>query len=520
MGLRPRIALTLLAILAALAGVALVLLEQGMARNLDRIDRLESRAALRRVLGAMEAQLSELNGVLASWGNWSALQQHVRAPDTRFRDEELTPPALAVARLDWLLLLDNQGQIVDLVEVPQHGGARPATEELRMRATTYRDFFARGAVRKGCGVTQAAGRLALICFSPVLDSEGVGPSHGVIVLGRWLNERIQGEVSERTGLAFEIHVMAQASTVASAGEIESPLGRGDPRVTVTAEQLDIRFPLVGVLNHPIGELRVRAPRPHAADARAAFGQVRWMVLALMLSSALVLVGLIDRVVVRPLARLRGEVATVMRQADWSGQITVSGRNEIAELAGYIDRMRSLMREHLLALRDLSRTDTLTGLPNRRALDEAAQRALANHQRLGTPVSLVLIDVDHFKRYNDHHGHPAGDKVLVALAGAMRAVLQRGTDLPARMGGEEFAVLLEGCGADQALALAKRLRAGIAALSLPHDNHPDGGQHKVTVSAGVASAMASDNWDSLYQRTDQALYQAKQQGRDQVRCAAG
>jgi diguanylate cyclase (GGDEF)-like protein len=516
MGLRPRIALTLLAILAALAGVALVLLEQGMARNLERIDRLESRAALRRVLGAMEAQLSELNGVLASWGNWSALQQHVRAPGARFREEELTPAALAVARLDWLLLLDNRGQIVDLVEVPQPSGARPATDELRQRAATYREVFARGAARKGCGVTHAASRLALICFSPVLDSEGQGPSHGVIVLGRWLNDRIVAEVVQRTGLAFETQVNTQAVAIAGGGEIESPLGRGDPSLTVTADRLDIRFPLVGVLRQPIGELRVLAPRPHAAEARAAFAQVRWMVLALMLSSALVLVGLIDRVVVRPLARLRGEVSTVMRQADWSGQITVSGRNEIAELAGYIERMRSLMREHLLALRDLSRTDTLTGLPNRRALDEAAQRALANHQRLGTPVSLVLIDVDHFKRYNDHHGHPAGDQVLVALAGAMRAALQRGSDLPARMGGEEFAVLLEGCGTDQALALAERLRAAVAELALPHGNPPDGGPAHVTVSAGVASAQAGDNWDRLYERADQALYQAKQQGRDQVR----
>jgi diguanylate cyclase (GGDEF)-like protein len=291
-------------------------------------------------------------------------------------------------------------------------------------------------------------------------------------------------------------------------------------VNIEAKQLDVRFPLVSVLNQPIGELRVLAPRPHAAEAHAALGQMRWMVLALMLSSALVLVALIDRVVVRPLARLRGEVATVMQQADWSGQITVSGGNEIAQLAGFIERMRSLMREHLLALRDLSRTDTLTGLSNRRALDEAAQRALANHQRLGTPVSLVLIDVDHFKRYNDHHGHPAGDQVLVALAGAMRAVLQRSTDLPARMGGEEFAVLLEGCGADQAMALAERLRAGIAALSMPHDNHPDGKQRNVTVCAGVTSAVNGDNWDSLYQRADQALYQAKQQGRDQVQWAAG
>jgi diguanylate cyclase (GGDEF)-like protein/PAS domain S-box-containing protein len=152
------------------------------------------------------------------------------------------------------------------------------------------------------------------------------------------------------------------------------------------------------------------------------------------------------------------------------------------------------------LSDAARTDQLTGLANRRVWDESLQRELLRSRRDGQPLSLVLIDIDHFKAYNDQHGHPEGDQLLQHAARAWSQQL-RTTDLIARVGGEEFAVLLPGCPIDQAPLVAERLRSAM----------PDA----QTCSLGVATWNEVASAAELYATADIALYQAKRDGRNQV-----
>ena len=149
---------------------------------------------------------------------------------------------------------------------------------------------------------------------------------------------------------------------------------------------------------------------------------------------------------------------------------------------------------------LARTDSLTGVANRRAWDEELPRELARAARSGQAVCVALLDLDHFKAYNDEHGHQAGDRVLREAASAWRAVL-RETDLLARYGGEEFAVAFPGCERDHAQALVERLREVTPA-----------GQ---SCSAGLACWDGRESADALLGRADKALYDAKQSGRDRT-----
>lgn len=161
-------------------------------------------------------------------------------------------------------------------------------------------------------------------------------------------------------------------------------------------------------------------------------------------------------------------------------------------------------------------DGLTGLSNRRAFDDFLHRELRRATRNKVPVSLVLLDVDYFKRYNDSEGHAAGDECLRRVAGALGAAPSRAGELAARYGGEEFAVVLAGADLAGAVVLADKLRRQIAALAIPHPQHPEG---IVTVSAGVAcvwgphepAACALD----LIKAADAMLYAAKQAGRNRV-----
>ena len=169
-----------------------------------------------------------------------------------------------------------------------------------------------------------------------------------------------------------------------------------------------------------------------------------------------------------------------------------------------------------ALLELSATDPLTGLPNRRGFSARAAAALAQAGRAGLPSAVLALDLDRFKSINDAHGHPAGDAVLVALAEVLRGAV-RGQDVAGRLGGEEFALLLPGTTREEAAAIAARLLAAVPA-GVPH---PAGGEARVTTSIGLAMVPKGRPARALAAalgRADQALYAAKRNGRNRVEAA--
>jgi diguanylate cyclase (GGDEF)-like protein len=174
--------------------------------------------------------------------------------------------------------------------------------------------------------------------------------------------------------------------------------------------------------------------------------------------------------------------------------------------------RRLKAEEALARQ--ARTDSLTGLPNRRHFDETLAREWRRSMRTQAPLGLLMIDADHFKSYNDRFGHQAGDELLAALAGAIARTAQRATDFAARYGGEEFVVLLTGPDALAATKLGERICHGVAALA---NAATSGILDRMTVSIGVACIIpdARAIHQDLLGAADRALFEAKQSGRNRV-----
>lgn len=214
------------------------------------------------------------------------------------------------------------------------------------------------------------------------------------------------------------------------------------------------------------------------------------------------------------------------EAEWAAKATIIGgivlvlcglTIALSLLFGRELRRREAMRAEMAAL---SRTDALTGLPNRRCFEDALRRALDAARRDGHPMSLLIVDADHFKRFNDRYGHPVGDAILQGLARCLATSVHRPQDLVSRIGGEEFALLLPETDEAGALRIAEVVHVEVSKLTVAAAGI---GAGVVTVSIGLACVRPSGDRSATlpdpYRLADGALYEAKNGGRNQTRSVA-
>jgi diguanylate cyclase (GGDEF)-like protein len=351
-----------------------------------------------------------------------------------------------------------------------------------------------GLRERGVGVGPD-GRPILIAAVPVRAGRGIV---GVVVAGRVVDTRALAELGRP--LAAELAIAARVRTDR---EVRAVVGRMPAgRRYVFPLQLSLASRgraqlVVGLSAEPL-------------DRRRRSALLLGVGSGLLLAVALVgLAGaLLNRAVLAPLAGLRGAIARVRRQ-DYDIALEPRGARELRELADGFNRMVGIVGEQHARLESLAATDPLTGLANHRHFHDRLAEELERARRGRYPLSVVVVDLDHFKRVNDRHGHPVGDELLRAV-GTILLAAGREADLVARLGGEEFGIVLPNCDQAGAHAVADRLRAAVARVPGP--------SRGVTCSAGVAS-FPSDARDAvgLVELADGALYWAKRSGRDQVRC---
>jgi diguanylate cyclase (GGDEF)-like protein len=227
-------------------------------------------------------------------------------------------------------------------------------------------------------------------------------------------------------------------------------------------------------------------------------------------------------IVRPLERLtkgaaevaEGDLAVDLPTATGEvGDLTYVFNHMVGRLRQSrqeLDAVNEMLRQQNEELGRLSASDSLTGLSNRRILTQRLSEELLRGQRQNHTFTVLMLDVDHFKTYNDAHGHPAGDEVLKRVASILRTCTRAG-DCTARYGGDEFAILLSGKGSEPALEVAERIRERVA-----QEEFPAG---KITTSVGIAEFPHHGHTaEAVISSADEALYEAKRQGRNRAVCA--
>lgn len=229
----------------------------------------------------------------------------------------------------------------------------------------------------------------------------------------------------------------------------------------------------------------------------------------------------ERLIVNPILALahvaerfgRGDLRARAPRAAWAKEfapLTVALDDMAQRLAEREEELRAANRH----LQELATSDSLSGLANRRGFDERLSADWQRADKRGRPVALLMIDVDHFKLFNDRYGHVEGDVCLRRIGKLLREAASDDGDMPARYGGEEFALLLPGADVDDALKRGEKLRRAVEELKIPHAAAPGG---QVTISIGVASMVpsAAKDAEDLVEAADIALYAAKRRGRNAV-----
>jgi diguanylate cyclase (GGDEF)-like protein len=383
-------------------------------------------------------------------------------------------------------------------------------------------------------VGRSRGAVGMIAAVPTLNQDG--SASGVITAGfelQWI-ERISAEVARRPGAIMLI--TDQSGTVLAADPGETGWLRKKLDAPDLLREMSARDDGIAAVMGPDGMRRsfgfIRLPNTNAfltigldeaEMLRRVDREMRIAYFQFALIGTFVLFGVWfggEQTIVRPLRSL-ARMAVHVGHGNLSIRATHRRwATEFAPLANALDAMalRLTEREEELKIANahldrLARLDSLSGLTNRRGFDAKLDEEWTSSARNGEPLALIMIDVDHFKAFNDRYGHVAGDMCLRTVAEALADAV-RDAAVVARYGGEEFALLFARTGLDRALDIAERLRATVEQLNLTHQAAPLG---RVTASVGVASlrARASDSTEVLIEAADAALYGAKRRGRNTV-----
>ncbi len=481
--------------------------------------KLELQAQARLVALAHKAWLEEIRGVLASFATVAA----ELASDPELCRRALAEAVRNIVSIDTLILARADGAGLCAAQ-PLSPGVSFADRDY-FRTALSAPGFATGGILIG----RVSGKTALPAALPVLDDRGV--PRLMVIAGKqvdWVERLVvqQGQpagtevtVTDERGLVLgralgggAHHDRAPESAAMAAiradgreaGVIEAPGGAGEPRYFAY-----VRLGATGMY------AIVSRPRD------AALGTVRDFMLTsyvqIAISGALLFLSLwviLGRLVLKPLRTLSEGMGRVAG-GDLSWRSRPGKVREMAEISASLNNMLGRLEDTTRQLRAQAETDSLLGIPNRRHFMTAFEREWLRAGRARRPLAVLMIDVDHFKAYNDHYGHPAGDACLRRIAEVVVGVCSRPGDLVGRYGGEEMIVVLPDTDSRGASVVAERVRRAVAATGIPHAASTTAGH--VTVSVGLAATTPEPGRTAtaLIEEADRALYEAKSCGRDRV-----
>jgi diguanylate cyclase (GGDEF)-like protein len=504
LGIRGRLVVFLLSALVV-AGVAVVVVGGTfLGPYLDSLEAGQARNKADQIRSLLEAEFQSLGRTAEDWAYWDDSVRFLRGENPAFADENLDGPSLANLAVDSMVFVRPDG-------TPFWAG----TWEAPSQVVPSDPAFVRRLLETLPASYQGSGQGFLwtnrgpmvVALRPSLPVHIGGGRAGTVILVRAMDKGFWTSLGARAGVGLSPSTPAVHDDLSGFGSLREVRQAGHQFTVLTVGFRD----LTGALT-----LAVTAPLPRVLEEAAVepvgftlLGNL--FVLCLLVLAAFLFLTL---VLIAPLRTITGFTRRVSETGDYHLRLERLPPGELGVLASDIHSLLGTVETGTQRLEALAATDGLTGLSNRRSFDQALDLAWKVCRRENRSLGLILVDVDHFKRYNDLYGHRSGDVCLKAVAQVIQDSAKRPSDVSARYGGEEFAVILPNTDLPGVVKVANDIRAGVVDLGLRHDTN-DGGL--VTVSLGAAAVVPGPDAapGDLVETTDRRLYGAKNAGRNRV-----
>ncbi|MDI9246172.1 diguanylate cyclase [Marinobacter sp. CHS3-4] len=482
------------------------------------IEKDQAKDNIDRVVRRLEGELRTVDFTVYDWSSWDDTYRFLEDQNDAYVSSNLNADTFWNYGFEIALMMDMEGTPVwagvydfqaEEGSVDQTGRHLADILSTANRLSQQIDLEADIDDRKISGVFELDGTPVLYSMRPVHRSDGSGEPRGFVMFGQRLSAKRLADLAQQIVLTFTVAPVNQQTL-------------SDTTTPYTIKALDDEHlkatRLLTVDNKPQLEASVILERNIARlGSEITLYSVSVFVLLSLVLSAMLLV-LFRNLVVRPILDLKRDISSISNAMDYSMRAQIRNHDEIGLLSQEFNSMLNVIESNNRQLKKLTETDPLTGLYNRLALDRKLQQAWSILTRTGDPLSVLLIDIDHFKAFNDHYGHLAGDDCLIRIASILQDTIKRDTDMVARYGGEEFLIVLPGTSARDAQIIAKSLIDAVAEARIEH--HLSMVKPYVTVSVGLSAVTPSPEYSlkELISSADKALYRAKEQGRNCV-CSA-
>ncbi len=473
--------------------------EQYASSELDRIER------------GIGSELNHMRRLVEDWAFWDDTYDFVQGERPEYVDSNLYESTLETLDLDLMIFLDAHNQPSWVVGYNDDGDftSCPGKASPCDWADTYIDFL-QARLESDNEEPQtwllAKPELAMAAMSSIYQSREESPSAGWLLMVRPLSTPWLEQLRDTTGIDLNLTSIAHDND-----------GARDHLERISANRMTASRAVEAMPDDQLILIDTLLPRQRYQASLETFRFALYWTIGVLVVTLLVVLWLLERIVLAPIRQFSHFTQRVHHDAipPPMPATLLQRRDEIGTLAQEFRNLLDHQQQQSALLLELSQHDSLTGLANRRLFDERLEKAMHMAQASGHEVSALMIDIDHFKLYNDHYGHLAGDECLIALAECMSSHLGRQDYLVARTGGEEFSVLLPDTSLEAAIDHGEALRLAIQERALPHATSPTA--TSVTVSIGVASCHPSALNDptALMKAADQALYEAKGQGRNRI-----
>ncbi len=467
-----------------------------------------------RVVIGFDVIRQSISTLAYDYGIWDDTYHYFNDPDTDYIESSFDIGTFISNEINIVLLADTMGKVIwsryaDLEEETILPDGFFNAQELSPFLANANNAFPGAPVSVSGIINTSIGPMIYASYS-VLKSNESGTSPGSILMARRIDQQVAHNVQEMVKIPFELEPLKWEQAL-------------DFKVSTLDEQYRdsknrFHWYISDIVDQPVLKVSLMLDK-RAFDDSLISSPLLAFLATILLSWGLIILTL-DRTLIQPIKKVGKHLFYIRSSGDFSARLNNPKLDEIGNLSNecdlliqYIQRQNQIVEQQAGELERLSYEDSLTELANRRRFDQLLNDYWQLAIREQHPVSLLLCDIDYFKKYNDNYGHQSGDKALVKVANILKTCISRTSDLAARYGGEEFVIILPDTNEKGAETVARRLQQKIREAAITHAYSNISTFLTMSIGMATTTPQRTESSAVLLKHTDEALYEAKARGRN-------